>query len=43
MVIGGYFVNGCWWLLMIMLLMAIGEYYIVGYLKLFFKGYYFLL
>jgi hypothetical protein len=24
--IGGYFVNGCWWLLMIIVLLPIGEY-----------------
>jgi hypothetical protein len=27
----GYFVNGCWWLLMVILLVAIGEYSIGGY------------
>ncbi len=27
----GYFVNGCWWLFMVIVLMAIGEYFIGGY------------
>jgi hypothetical protein len=31
MVIGGYFVNGYWWLLMIIVLVAIGGYSINGY------------
>jgi uncharacterized membrane protein len=30
--IGGYSINGYWWLLMIILLMAIGDYFINGYL-----------
>jgi hypothetical protein len=28
--IGEYFVSGCWWLLMVIVLLAIGEYFIVG-------------
>jgi len=31
MAIGGYFVNGYWWLLMVIVLMVIGGYYIIGY------------
>jgi hypothetical protein len=31
MVIGGYFVSGCWWLLMVIVLVTIGGYYINGY------------
>jgi hypothetical protein len=30
-VIGGYSINGYWWLLVAILLMAIGGYYINGY------------
>jgi hypothetical protein len=47
--ISGYFINGYWWLLYYKLLLAIrcyitiiDDYYIVGYFKLFFIGYYFL-
>ncbi len=29
MAIGGYFVIGYWWLLMVIVLMAIGEYFIM--------------
>jgi hypothetical protein len=28
-VIGGYFINGYWWLFMTIILMAIGEYFVV--------------
>jgi hypothetical protein len=28
MAIGGYFVNGCWWLLMAIILMTIGSYFV---------------
>jgi hypothetical protein len=31
MAIGGYFVNGYKWLLMVILLMPIGDYFIGGY------------
>jgi hypothetical protein len=31
MTIGGYFISGCWWLLMVIVLMTIGDYYICGY------------
>jgi len=31
MTIGGYFVSECWWLLIVIVLVAIGEYYICGY------------
>jgi hypothetical protein len=31
MAIIGYFVSRCWWLLMVIVLMAIGEYFIHGY------------
>jgi hypothetical protein len=31
MVIGGYFVNGYWWLLMVIVLVGIGECSIGGY------------
>jgi hypothetical protein len=31
MAICGYFVSECWWLLMVIVLVAIGEYYIDGY------------
>jgi hypothetical protein len=31
MVVGGYFINGYWWLLMVIILMVIGGYYINGY------------
>jgi hypothetical protein len=27
----GYFVNGYWWLLMVIVLVAVGDYYINGY------------
>jgi len=30
-VIGGYYVNGYWWLLVTIILMAIGGYFIGGY------------
>jgi hypothetical protein len=30
-VISGYFINGQWWLLMVILLLAIGAYFINGY------------
>jgi hypothetical protein len=30
--IGGYFVGGYWRLLMIIILMVIGEYFVIGYL-----------
>jgi hypothetical protein len=33
--IGGYFINGYWWLLMVILLMAIGAYSINDYWWLF--------
>ncbi len=26
---GGYYINGYWWLLMVIILMAIGQYFIV--------------
>jgi hypothetical protein len=29
--IGGYFVNGYWWSLMVIVLMAIGGYFIVSH------------
>ncbi len=29
--IGGYFVSGCWWLFMVIVLVVIGEYFIGGY------------
>jgi hypothetical protein len=29
--IDGYFVSGCWWLLMVIVLVIIGEYSISGY------------
>jgi hypothetical protein len=29
--IGGYFINGYWWLFMVILLMAIGGYYVNSY------------
>ncbi len=32
MAIGGYFVNGCWWLLTIIVLVTIGEYSIGEYM-----------
>jgi hypothetical protein len=32
MTIGGYFVSGYWWLLMVFILVVIGDYYINGYL-----------
>jgi len=31
MAIGDYFIDGYWWLLMIIILMVIGDYYINGY------------
>jgi hypothetical protein len=31
MTIGGYSINGYWWLLMVIILVAIGDYYINGY------------
>ncbi len=31
MAIVGHFVCGCWWLLMVIVLVAIGEYFIDGY------------
>jgi hypothetical protein len=31
MAIGGYFVIEYWWLLMVIILVAIGDYYINGY------------
>ncbi len=31
MVIGGYYINGYWWLLMVIILVVIGGYYINGY------------
>jgi hypothetical protein len=31
MTIGGYFVSGCWWLIMVIVLMAISEDSIGGY------------
>ncbi len=31
MAIGGYFINGYWWLLMVILLMVINGYCIIGY------------
>jgi hypothetical protein len=31
MIISGYLVSGCWWLLMVIVLMAINEYSIGGY------------
>jgi hypothetical protein len=36
MVIGGYFVNGYWWLLMVIVLVVIGDYFINGYWWLFY-------
>jgi hypothetical protein len=49
MSIDGYFLNGCWWLLyyklffvIIYYITIIGDYYIVGYFKSFFIGYYFI-
>ncbi len=39
MVIGGYFVSGCWWLLIVIILTAIGEYFIGDY---FINGYWWL-
>jgi hypothetical protein len=32
MAIGGYFVSGYWWLLMVFILVVISDYYINGYL-----------
>jgi hypothetical protein len=31
MAIGGYYINGYWWLLMVIILMTINGYYINGY------------
>ncbi len=31
MAIDEYFVSGCWWLLMVIVLVVIGEYFIGGY------------
>jgi hypothetical protein len=36
MAIGGYFINGYWWLLVAIILMAIGDYFINGYWWLFY-------
>jgi hypothetical protein len=38
MAIGGYFINGHWWLLLAIILMALGGYYINGYWWIFIKG-----
>jgi hypothetical protein len=35
MVIGGYFIHGYWWLLMVIILVAIGGYFINDYWWLF--------
>jgi hypothetical protein len=31
MAIGGYFVIGHWWLLMVIILVLIGGYFVIGY------------
>jgi hypothetical protein len=36
MVIGGYFINGYWWLSVVILLMVIGGYFVNGYWLLFY-------
>ncbi len=42
MTIVEYFISGCWWLLMVIILVAIGEYSIGGYCGCFINSYWWL-
>jgi hypothetical protein len=37
--IGGYFINGYWWPLVAISLMAIGDYSVISHWSLFYGGY----